>query len=218
MRPADDAEALCDALVARGCEPVRLPLLAFDPGPDADVVAATIEELASDAWIAVTSPRASSALTGAGGTHGRGLVQVGPALPNAAGVADELVRRGATSVLWLCGDRSLPTLADRLAASGVELKRLVVYRTVLLAPAGEERDSSLSGLAAATFTSPSTVEALVACSDPSWLETARESLRCVALGGTTSSALSVAGFVRVEVAAAPTDDALADAASGGRGL
>ena len=217
-RPAEDAAALSDALRERGCEPVELPLIGFEPSSDADVVASKVKALDADGWIAVTSPRASATLAAAGGAYGRGLVQVGPALPNAAGVAEELIRRGATSVLWLCGDRALPTLGARLAGAGVEVAKLVVYRTVLLCPGEAEMDDALLGLAAATFTSPSTVEALAACAKTPWLEAARASLRCVALGATTSSALSAAGFSRVVVAASPTHAALAAAASGDLGL
>ena len=217
-RAAETADELCDALLSRGCEPVRLPLMEFAAGPDVGAVTETIASSPSESVVITTSPRGAEALTTAGGPQGRRVVSVGEGLPNADAVADVVIDAPPPQCLWLTGDRALPTLRQRLGAASIPLLELVVYRTILRRPPDEERDEALADLAGAAFTSPSAVEALVSSAPAAWLDRARPALACGAIGDTTGAALRRTGFQVVHVASSPTMASLADAASIGCGL
>jgi len=195
-----------------------MPLLEFAEGPDAAAVAETIGSSPAGSMVIITSPRGAAALASCGGPQGRRVIAVGEDLPNAAAVAEVVVAAAPPLCLWLTGDRALPTLGQRLASARLPMRELVVYQTILRRPPHDERDAALSDLTGAAFTSPSSVQALVACATADWLDQARPGLVCGAIGETTGAALREAGFQVVQVAPAPTVAALAGVASAGCGL
>jgi len=225
-RAVDDAAALCHALRVRGAEPVHLPLLEFAPGEGMRGVVSAVARLNRGAWIVLTSARAAPALATVDQTpSGVRVAAVGARTTEAVtatGVPVDLVGdRGAESlmdqllphcrsrILFLRGDRTLPTVTEKATAAGVDVTELVVYRTILRRPSEERVRESLRELTAVCFTSPSAAEALSGCAPPTWLSLARDSLVAVALGETTATALRSAGWVRVRIAESSDPEALA---------
>lgn len=228
LRAIEDADGLCDALAARGAEAVRLPLLAYAPGPDIGGVASAVAALDNDGWVVLTSPRAVAALAATSAAAGRVAV-VGPrtaATARARGLQVDLEGTGAgagallprlllerpSAVVRLVGDRALSGLDDGLAGSSVPVTRLVVYETALQVPSATEVARALDDTSAACFTSPSSLEALLAVTPDSWRRDVLPIMRAAALGRTTAEALEAAGVQDVRVAAEPNDASLAVAA------
>lgn len=236
-RAAEDAEALCAALAAAGCEAVRLPLLAYEECADADAVRKALDE-AGSGWIALTSPRAAPALRGVAPLPaGWKVAALGPMTAfklRAAGISVDLAGEGdgaaglvrafagqdepgpATSrVLWLCGSLAGDELRFGLKNLGYDVRPLEVYRTVRLRPAPDAVESALRGLDAACFASPSAVAAFVEAVPEGWAEGDGARVLAVAIGATTEGALVRAGFRRRRVAADPSPDGVARAVAAG---
>jgi uroporphyrinogen-III synthase len=109
----------------------------------------------------------------------------------------------------------LPLLSARLAAAGIPLTTRVVYTTTVRRPSAHETASALRDLAAACFSSPSTVVGLCACAPPRWLSDALRTLIAVAPGHSTAAALREAGFLRIRLSRSPAASDLAEAARQG---
>ena len=228
-RAEEDADGLCEAIASAGGEAVRLPLLGFEAGPDKISATDGADAPDGDVVVAVTSPRAVDAVAEADGSFAVAVVGQGTARrarerglnvalvsdgSGAGALADALVARRPARVVWACGERSLPILDERLGAAGIPVIRRTVYRTVVRRPEASVVEAALTDLAAATFTSPSTVEALVGCAPQAAFEWVRGSVPCAALGRTTAEALELSGFRLIRVARESSDSALARAALG----
>lgn len=223
-RAVEHARGLCDAIVARGGQPVELPLLEYASGPD-ELGAVSRE---ADTYVALTSPAAVDAAKGVAAKvavvgESTRAVAVAAGLDvvltadgsGAAALADALIAAGAKEVVWACGDRALPALESKLDAAGVTVIRKVVYVTLMRTFEPAHVADAVAHLAAVTFTSPSTVTALAGCgiADED-LSRLRRTVRAAAIGMTTAAALKHAGFLQVRTAMEPTNEALAAAALG----
>lgn len=177
-RPEAQAQSLCDALMALGAVPVRLPLLRvepLDPGPDA------WRGIATSHWIVFTSANGVEQAWNVAPLETRaalrahpGIAVIGPATARAAArcgmrvrcissvhVAESLAAAlGDTAgrrVLWLRGERARDALPSRLRAAGAEVTEVVVYRAVAAHLAGDVR-GIVDGVDLVTLTSPLAVE------------------------------------------------------------
>jgi len=236
LRAAEDAPPLESALEQAGMEPLRLPLLAFEPGGDAEAFSRALRESGTD-WVFVTSRRAVPAVAAARPFQAR-VAAVGPgtaAALEAAGVKVDILaegvgapallgafaaavgtaeRAGVQRILWPTSDQalSLPSrLPDELAAMGHELLAFEAYRTRLLKPAREVFEEALARAAAAIFTSPSTVRALREAAEAHGLTESCLSLPAVCFGGRTERALNAAGFRRIIATGDATPASLVEA-------
>ena len=229
-RAAEDAPALVAALEAAGYEAVLLPLIARQRVLNEHLCWPAVQP----DWIVTTSPAATEALQAACLRHPTAHVAVvgetSAKAARAAGIVPTLVGSGAGAaalldaldaaklldasrdarvVLWLRGDRALPDLRDGLRARGALVEELVVYATQLLQPARAAVHQVLQRLHATVFTSPSTVEALVAAGP-----TLADCGLTIASGAATAAALAQAGFSRTIQASGPSPHELVEALVG----
>lgn len=124
--------------------------------------------------------------------------------PTAAGLAESLVHRwrdaGPRTVVWLCGDRALPDLADGLRAVGHRVVQHEIYGSEDVA-----LPDTPPAVDVTVFHAPSAAERIFTAY-PALLQ-----CPAVALGETTAAALRRHGVRVVHVAEEPTMAALADA-------
>ncbi len=185
-RPARQAEALAEALRARGLTPVSVPTVEIAAEPD-ETLAGALEGLADFDWVIVTSVNAVATLAPRlaherrRGTRGRPRVAaVGPATAAAlheAGIApDHLPARflsveiagglgelAGRRVLLAQADAATDELRDALLARGADVTAAVAYRTLEAPPASRAplRAALREGVELLTFASPSAVRGLV---------------------------------------------------------
>lgn len=222
LRSAREPDPYVAALEEAGFTARCVPVLTFERANRGALIE-RLQRPAAYAGLVLTSPRAAQALDGldleawqsvptfvvgpatAEAAAQLGLSPVGDEAGHADALADRIVQRSLDRpLLFLCGDRRLDTLPDRLQAAGVALEEVVVYRTVgdagAFVHAMEERPDWL------VFFSPSGVEAADVLAGPSWNRIPK-----AAIGPTTAEALREAGYAPAAVAAAPTPAALAAA-------
>ena len=106
-------------------------------------------------------------------------------------------------------------LGRGLHGLGYKVVPVLGYRTHLLRPEDRERDAVFEGLAAACFSSPSTVEAFTALLPGTSAGDLEKNLLVAALGATTRQSLIDAGFGRIVTAEAATPEAMAEAVAAG---
>ena len=152
-RAEEDAPELEALLRERGAEPVRMPCIAFEDGPDLDRICSWVKDAEVD-LVVVASPHAARRLVALCGEIRVPLAAVGAAtareLPGDALVpgegtgAEALLRhlRGQVSgrrVLVPRAEGGNPALVHGLRAAGAQVEALTLYRTVTArraAPAG----------------------------------------------------------------------------------
>lgn len=237
LRPRERSEALCFLLEDEGAEVVSLPLLELQPPTDPRPLSAAAEQLYRYRWVLFASPSAVDAFVEAvreaGSQSALRLVKlgaVGPATASAlksAGLNVDIEAELATGEgLFLAiresiqpGDQLLLPAAeegrrelyDALVAANFSVTKVAAYRS-----RATEQDPASVAIAfdplpdVALFGSPRTVDAFVQ------LEGGAAYLRsrvCVAIGPTTATALKERGAAQVIQAAAPTSEALVEAAA-----
>lgn len=217
------------ALRAAGLEVEQLPTLATtlvcEP---ADALTALLAE--ASPWIAVTSANAARGLAAAAGPQaaelaGARFAAIGPGseaalaeagwraalVPEAASaeaLADALLAAGVEAVTFAHGNLAREALPERLAAAGVAVRRLCVYRTEPAArPADAARRLAVDVI---TFASPSAVRFLLELATPAEREALRTAAS-VAIGPTTAAAVRDAGLRLAAVADPHTIDGLIEA-------
>lgn len=221
---------LDERLAAAGHEVRRVPLLSFEPPPTFDALDAALVQIRHYAAVAVTSPRAATALAErvrAGGhaplhtpTWAVGErtaaplrevcdeVHVVTSTGGEQGAAESLAAgmlasrvRGA--VLFPCGELRRDTLPRLLAGAGCRVDEVLCYRTVL--PSPEAARDALGRAHLLVVGSPSVAELLAgAIPEP-------ERPLLVAVGPTTGAAAEAAGWIPDATSARPTVDAIAGA-------
>jgi uroporphyrinogen-III synthase len=170
-RAVEDAPALEELLRERGADPLRMPCIAFEDGPDSSRIAERIRNRQAD-LIVVASPHAARRLVALCGRIEVPLAAVGAAtarelpgqvaIPRQGTGADALVRElgdrvAGQRVLVPRAEGGNPALVDGLRAAGARVEALTLYRTVTArqvppAPLQALRDG---GVAAITFASGS---------------------------------------------------------------
>lgn len=75
--------------------------------------------------------------------------------PNAATLADEIIKSGAKEIIFFCGDKRRDELPDKLQAAGISVQEIVVYKTTLTP---QHINKQYDGI---LFFSPSAVESFL---------------------------------------------------------
>lgn len=179
-RARDQAASLCDALLRQGAVPVRFPTIEIQPIADVTPLDEALDRLDEYDWLGLTSVNAVRILWGRLHARHRGLpselrvAAVGRSTAAALqehGIrvdfmpdefrGDELasgMRGGHRGrVLLLRAQDGNEALPKALAAAGVAVDDLPIYRTVQATPEPEALTALERGVDAATFTSASTV-------------------------------------------------------------
>jgi uroporphyrinogen-III synthase len=235
-RPRERAEQLCFLLEDEGAEVLALPLLELEPPTDPRPLRAAAELLRRFEWVAFASERAVVALVEAARTAGtsevlrtRKLAAVGPgtaAALSAHGLEPTLVATVSTgeglagallprlapgeTVLLPAAEEGRRALEAGLTAAGVTVERVAAYRA---RPAGVAPEGWAEVVAhpprCVLFGSPRTVEAFLALPGAEALVL---SVRAVAVGPTTATALRSRGWEPAAIASSPTPPEWVEAA------
>jgi hydroxymethylbilane synthase len=203
----DGGSRLAERLVQLGAAVTHSVVLEREDLP-APTLAERLAALRTGDALAVTSRHAAARLAGQSAPPGVLVAAVGPTTArelDSAGMRCDVVGEGGgrelaealgarlargARVLFPCAEAARPDLAEGLAAHGIEIEPLVVYRTVPASVAG----GSAGPADARVHLSPSAVEAAVALGAES--EDAGPLVR-VAIGATTAAALEAAGLPHV---------------------
>jgi uroporphyrinogen-III synthase len=233
-RPVDQAAELVAALREAGLDPIPVAAIAIEfepPGGDLD---AAMGRLHLYRWVVITSANGARAileaaertLTELGASSWAAIgpstrrvleregieVELQPAQSNGIALAVELPVAVGDRVLVVRGDLADEELAVALRARGAEVDDVIAYRT-REAPEhsrGLLRTATADGpIAAAVFTSGSTVRGLVSLGDPGSIDV--RSIPAVCIGPETAEEARTAGF-RI-LAVSPTPDPVALAAT-----
>jgi uroporphyrinogen-III synthase len=233
-RPVDQAAELVAALRDAGLDPIPVAAIAIEfepPGGDLD---AAMGRLHLYRWVVITSANGARAileaaertLTELGASSWAAIgpstrrvleregieVELQPAQSNGIALAVELPVAVGDRVLVVRGDLADEELAVALRARGAEVDDVIAYRT-REAPErsrGLLRTATADGpIAAAVFTSGSTVRGLVSLGDPGSIDV--RSIPAVCIGPETAEEARTAGF-RI-LAVSPTPDSVALAAT-----
>ncbi len=216
-RALEDAGQLTALLRKKGAHVETWPCIGYEDPADPESLRSAVRRLDSFDWIATTSPRAAARLVAAAGglPSGVRLAAGGPVtasvlavagwpahrvatMPGARGLVDAFALAGdaaGADVLFACGDRALATVPAGLSELGARVERVVVYRTLELAPEPElMRTAAESGnVRVVTFTSPSAVSGFLAGAETAGVDAAA-SFTAAALGPTTAAAVEATGW------------------------
>lgn len=233
-RPADSAQALADALTARGLEPVVVPAIEIRDEPprgqldqalaratDADRlvatspngVRATLDALdrlgidpASISWAVVGE--ASAAVL-----RDRGIEPFIPSHAAGEALAAELPVQPGQRVLFVRGDLADPGLVADIAARGATVSDAIGYRTAE-AP-GASRDLLAGALEepldAITLASGSAARGLLALAPSAEAAARLRATMAICIGGTTANVARDLGFSTVVESTGQSAEAMADA-------
>jgi uroporphyrinogen III methyltransferase/synthase len=211
------AKRLLGAAEAAGARVERLPLITFHGPEDPSAVARVLASLEEYAWIVFTSqeavrrtetwPRPVAKIAAVGRATADELarrgwpVEMTPQKESAAGLADafEALSPPRAPVLFVRGNKALPTIPTRLRAAGYRVDEVAVYDTT---PVPEARAREVVARIRETadvvvMGSPSGVCALQGGLSGEPLDAIRADIRWVALGPTTRAAMLGAGAGRV---------------------
>ncbi len=170
-RAVEDAPELEELLRQRGADPLRMPCIAFEDGPDLPRIAERIRKRGAD-LVVVASPHAARRLVALCGRLDVPLAAVGAAtarelpgqvlVPRRGTGADALVRELRDRVAGLRvfvprAEGGNPALLDGLRAAGAHVEALTLYRTVTAEKAAPDalRTLRAGGVAAIAFASGS---------------------------------------------------------------
>ncbi|NRA01067.1 MAG: uroporphyrinogen-III C-methyltransferase [Myxococcales bacterium] len=235
-RAQQQARTLCRELRRRGAEPVRVPLLAFEPVKDRGPLEAALARIDVYDWLVFASanavhfsgiaaaPRRTEALrvacigaATADAARETGLrVDVMPeprSLPEdlAAAIENAASLAGAR-VLLPRAEAGLPTLRRALELRGAKVDDPVVYRTAIPEGAGKAlREAVDGGLDAVLLASPSSVAHLAALLGSDALASLSRSSAFFCIGPTTAAALRREGVEPTAVSEEQHEQALVDA-------
>lgn len=226
-RTNERGESLAVKLRALGATSVSVPVIAHAPAQDADAFDATMQALCAGGydWVALTSATAAEVIAGWLSAHDRAwpantrIAVVGEATARACedalGRAPDLMpeRYDAVSlaaamerhaerdvrVLLPNADIAQPALQHALVAQGIQVDRIVTYRTVC-----REVNESFAPADAIIFTSSSTVKCFAR-------QFASRNMLAVCIGAQTAQAAASAGFARIVTANNATEEELIDA-------
>lgn len=176
-RSSDQAGSLADLLMARGAEPVVVPLVRIEPIVDGVERLRALDPASFD-WLLVTSPNgaesyaavhgaatpprvAAVGATTAAALSDRGIeVQLVPTEQRADALAAAVPDPVGRALVVQAADAA-PTLVDELRARGADVTVVVPYRTVPRQPSAREQLAALSA-DAVLFASGSAVRSWVA--------------------------------------------------------
>jgi len=228
-RAAEQSESLVRALREKGAVPVVVPMVAFGPPDNVELVDEALRGIERYDWMFLTSQNALRALQERSEILGIHLAQamrgvriaaVGPATAEAAGVAgldveyvavkhqgtamaEELGKRiRGKRILLPRSDRANPELVEKLEELGAKVKEIVAYKTVRPDEQSLARAEEMvkEGADAVLFFSPSAVHHLEeVLGSARLLEFSRRAL-FAAIGPVTEEALRKVKVERVAMA------------------
>jgi uroporphyrinogen-III synthase len=232
-RSARDAGRWATRLAALGAEPVILPCLTSEPIADGATGRALLDALDSAAWLVVTSVKGCEAaaallgdvtlpagvrvaavgpVTAAAATAHLGRIDLVPRAGTASGLARtllRLLRREGTmetaQVVVLAAEGGRQDVVTLLQAAGVQVTRILVYRTIPATATAAKRDLAAEGIDFVLLASPSAVTGLLGRA------VLPQSVRVITIGPTTSAAAIAAGLAITAEAARPTLDGILEA-------
>ncbi len=217
----ESGTAILEAFTEHGATVERDPLLRCVLNAAVDVFAS----VRHNTWLVFTSARAVDAIAErplpevkiavVGPASADRLRTLGrepdlvPEMQNAEGLAAALVRTVTPGhVLFLRGNKTLPTLRSKLSAAGFDVEEREVYRTEPVskaeAAAVAKRIEMTAGIV--LFGSPEGVRALSAAVSLQNLAQEKPGLLFCALGKTTAAALSACGIPHPVVAPGPAPE------------
>ncbi len=233
-RAVGQAGELVSALRGAGLDPIAVPAIAIEFDPPRGDLAAAAGLLHTYRWVVITSANGARAilqaaertLTGLGGPswaaigpatrlvleHEGIAVELQPSLSSGIALAVELPVVAGDRILVVRGDLADEKLAIALRARGADVDDVIGYRTHEAPESSRRllRTATADGpIAAAVFTSGSTVRGLVSLGNAESIDV--RSIPAVCVGPTTADEARTAGF-RI-LAVSPTPDAAALAAA-----
>lgn len=235
-RPVDQAAALVAALRDAGLDPIPVPAIAIEFEPPRGDLDAAAGILHTYRWVVITSANGARAILKAaerivtelgapswaaiGPATRRVLehegieVELQPGQSSGIAMAVELPVVAGDRILVVRGDLADEELAVALRARGAEVDDVIAYRTreAPESSGGLLRTATADGpIAAAVFTSGSTVRGLVSLGDHESIDV--RSFPAVCIGPETADEARSAGFQILAVAPTPDATALAAAAA-----
>jgi uroporphyrinogen III methyltransferase/synthase len=234
LRAADQSAELVVRLAAAGAEPVVVPLLAFAPSSQPDVLRDALARAPVCDWLVFTSAnavrfslpwlpalragerpriacigRATAAAAARAGLAVQPLPE-GPTGPTA--LVETLARHGSLEGAEILLPRAAVATADlpeALRARGARVHCVEAYRNIEPPGAGMTlRAAMREQLDAVVFTSPSTVGRLFAILGERELHDLAKRCGLISIGPTTAAALRERGLVAVREAAEASSDGL----------
>ncbi|WP_420239768.1 uroporphyrinogen-III synthase [Telmatobacter bradus] len=221
-RAAHQAGRLSEALRARGLEPVEVPVLSIEAPADCSALDEAIRSIASYDWLILTSGNTVRALVDRAAELGLSLAlvaalqqvaAVGSATARAAEkaglkvalvpetyVAESLVEslQGQVfqkKILLARAEVARDVIPDALRAAGALVDVVDAYRNVLPAAAPALLRAALEeGIAAATFTSSSSVTHLASAAQAAGIDFPFDGVKAISIGPITSETLRNAGW------------------------
>jgi len=226
-RPVHQASAMNGLLRERGARPVEMPVIGIKDATDVKRLDETIRSLGDYQWVVFTSANgveafgqrlkalgldarrlAHTSIGAIGQATGGSLALLGlradyvPEDHTSQGFLDGLDEREVKGLrfLLLRADIATPDLADGLAAMGADVSDVTAYRTVPTTDSiSMGKEALLAGeIDVVTFTSSSTVRALVAALGPEWRAVNSAKVACI---GPVTAATAVEADLRVDVEA-----------------
>jgi uroporphyrinogen III methyltransferase / synthase len=242
-RAAAQSGELCEELHARGARVRLLPLVSFAPPENYDALDAALTGIETFDWVLFTSVNAVQAVERRGNELRPGLnravklpraAAVGPVTADAAeaagfsveyvaadhsgaGLARELGEElRSKKVLLPRSDRANPELPAALRRYGALVTEVVGYRNLPPGTTDREKlqESLRDGVDSILFYSPSAVQNFLELLGRERLGTLQGRVLMVAIGPTTSNALSAAGIQRIARAADTTTKAIVETLEG----
>jgi uroporphyrinogen-III synthase len=235
-RPAEQSAELVSALRNAGLAPVVVPAIEIETLPSGAETVAAVEHLATYRWVVVTSANGARAILMAaaqsapepraaswaviGPSTRRVLERHGievafePSHASGVALAAELPIDSGDRVLVVRGDLAEDESAVALRARGAVIDDVVAYRTREAPETSRPllRSASSEGpIAAAIFTSGSTVRGLVSLGQAESIDV--RAFGAVCIGVETADLARAAGFRVLAVAATPDSTALVAATS-----
>ena len=233
-RAADQAGELVSALRDVGLDPIPVPAIAIEIEPGGGHLDDSARHLGYYAWVVISSTNGARAILKAaervftpfeasrfaaiGSTTRRDLEREGvdvdfqPSRSSAAAMAAELPVSPGDRVLVVRGNLADEELADALRARGAEVDDVIAYRTrgAPESSRGLLRKATADGpIAAAVFTSGSTVRGLVSLGEAESIDVRGFPAACI--GPETADEARTAGFRILAVSPTPDGAALAAA-------
>jgi uroporphyrinogen-III synthase len=236
-RDPGQAAGLCEALRARGAEPLPCPTVAFAPPGSWDEVDAALADWPRVAWVLFPSAnavtffldRAAGRLSGPAAWTGKRVGAVGEAtrrLLEARGITVDVVPArftGADLAAELIAGQPVPAgtaviptsdigreeLAEALAAAGWTIRQVTAYRTVPAVPTVEAL-GRLPQADAVTFASPSAVKGFAAAAGADFFRR-HPGVAAVSIGPSTTRALAALAPATVREASPHSAEGLVQA-------
>lgn len=219
-RAVHQAGKLSATLLARGLEPVEVPVLEMQPPASFAALDAALRELSDFDWLIVTSANTVEALIARAAQIGVAFAPVKAQIAAVGAATAQAVRKVGLEVAlvpekyvaeslvaalagWVADKRVLlakaevarDVIPEALRAAGASLVVADAYRNGMPADAPEQLRAALRvGIDAVTFTSSSSVTHLAAAAEAAGIAFPLTGVQAISIGPITSATLRAAGW------------------------